>query len=400
MKGQKDTDEIMQTVNLSLAKQVQDEMDHSKKGSKPQKKKKKKRVPTALKVVLSLLAVLTVAAGFLVLTKPGRGFLIGIVTDYAYTKLNMKDSDENPPEPVELEDGTVITPNFNYYAMSETFRNAKHEEGVYNILLLGVEAIGYGTSGGHTDAIMIATLNTNTNTLGLTSLMRDSWVTIPGYGDDRLNSVYAKGGVNLMYETIAYNYDLQLDGYALVDFEMFEKVIDTLGGVEVTLTEDEAYYLNHTNYISNKAYRNVSAGTQTLNGNQALGYCRVRKVPTLDGSAYDMGRTSRQRQVMNAVFKKFKKSGITDLVGLVNNVLPLVETDIQKGNCKAYLSAAVEIGLSDMDLNTLRLPEDNSLDNTRINNKAVVVPHWDETRDALYQFVFGKPAVGAEGGGY
>ena len=110
----------------------------------------------------------------------------------------------------------------------------RREEGVYNILLLGEEAIDSGSARGRTDLIIIATLNTNQKAIKLTSLMRDTLVQIPGFKDNKLNSAYEKGGVDLLYETIALNFDIRLDGCALVNFENFEKIIDRLGGLEIT----------------------------------------------------------------------------------------------------------------------------------------------------------------------
>jgi len=384
-------DNIMENINQSLARQVQEEMDERPRKtttSKKRRKKRGKRLRIIFRIVLFLLVVTIGVGSFLIFTKPGRNILVHFATEYAYSKLDFKG--EEPEEPILDENGTVITPNINPYQMSETFRNARHEEGVINILLLGLEAIGYGESksNGHTDSIMIATMNINTGSFKLTSLMRDSWVTIPGYGDQRINTAYAKGGINTMYETIAYNYDLQLDGHALVGFNDFEQIIDTLGGIEIELTEQEASYLNSTNYISNKAYRTVVPGKQTLNGNQALGYCRVRKIPTLDGSNNDMGRTSRHRRVINAIFDKVKTSSITDLISVANKILPLVETDIRKNNCKAYLANAIEIGIKDMNLETLRLPEDGGYTAEKINGAQVLVPIWDKTVESLHQFIF------------
>lgn len=73
-------------------------------------------------------------------------------------------------------------------------------------------------------------------------------------------------------------FGIKIDNYCVVDFSTFEKVINKVGGIEISLEEKEAKYLNTTNYISKKKYRNVKVGKQTLNGNQALGYARVRYV--------------------------------------------------------------------------------------------------------------------------
>ena len=107
--------------------------------------------------------------------------------------------------------------------------------------------------------------------------MRDTLVQIPGYRENKLNSAYEKGDVDLLYKTIALNFNIRLDGCILVNFENFEKIIDFMGGLEITLTSSEARYLRNTNYISNPKYRTVVEGTQLMNGNQVLGYSRIRK---------------------------------------------------------------------------------------------------------------------------
>ena len=134
--------------------------------------------------------------------------------------------------------------------------------------------------------------------------MRDMYVEIPGHGHNKLNAAYAFGGVELLYQTIAKNFGIKIDNYCVVDFSTFEKVINKVGGVEISLEEKEAKYLNTTNYISKKKYRNVKVGKQTLNGNQALGYARVRYVVSKKYGDGDFGRTGRQRAVLQAALNK------------------------------------------------------------------------------------------------
>ena len=114
----------------------------------------------------------------------------------------------------------------------------------------------------------------------------------------------------MLYKTIATNFNIELDGYVEVGFAAFTKIIDKVGGIELELTESEASYLNSTNYIRNKKSRNVKVGKQTLNGAQALGYCRIRKggVTTINGLRDDYGRTWRPAHGRSdAVFNKIKK---------------------------------------------------------------------------------------------
>ena len=147
------------------------------------------------------------------------------------------------------------------------------DDQIVNILVIGNdyrEERGYGASG-LTDTMIIATMDMKHGTLKTASLMRDLVVEIPGHGKNKLNSANSFGGIELLYKTIATNFNIELDGYVEVGFAAFTKIIDKVGGIELELTESEASYLNSTNYIRNKKSRNVKVGKQTLNGAQALG---------------------------------------------------------------------------------------------------------------------------------
>ena len=94
--------------------------------------------------------------------------------------------------------------------------------------------------------------------------MRDLYVEIPGHGYNKLNAANSFGGIELLYKTIAKNFNIELDGYVEIGFKAFQDIVDAVGGVEVELTESEVSYLNSTNYIRNKKYRDVKAGKLTL----------------------------------------------------------------------------------------------------------------------------------------
>lgn len=270
--------------------------------------------------------------------------------------------------------------------MEHAVDGARQEEGVINILLLGEEAIASGGGRGRTDLMIIATLNANTKEVKLTSLMRDLLVQIPGNKDNKLNAAYEIGGVPLLYETIELNFDIKLDGYALVGFSDFEKIINKLGGVTITLTEAEADYLRRTNYIDDPLNRNVIAGTWELNGGQALGYCRIRYVATNDKQTDDYGRTSRQRVVLNAIFDKYKTKSLPELVLLLNDILPLITTDIKKEDFEQYLRVGVNMGLT--DIKNLRIPVKNSFEDGFVRKMSVLIPDLQKNIDELHKFVF------------
>lgn len=259
------------------------------------------------------------------------------------------------------------------------------EQKVVNILLVGEEAINDGVLG-RSDSMMIATLNTVEKTIKLTSLMRDMYVTIPGYRDNKLNAAYHNGGGVLLAETIEQNFGIEIDGYVRVNFEAFEKIVDKLGGVDINLTSDEAYYLNTTNYISKKSNRNVKTGLQTLNGNQALGYCRVRYKTASNGEANDFGRTYRQRTVLKAIFDKYKHQNIVNMVSIGTDLLYCVKTNLTKADMMSYLTTAVSFGTTELD--TFRIPLDNAYSGQKIDGKSVLVVDFDANKNALREFIY------------
>jgi len=268
-------------------------------------------------------------------------------------------------------------------------RLAKKQENVINLLLVGEERLGESENGrGRTDCMMIATISKKEKALKLTSLMRDMYVQIPGYSDNKLNAAYRNGGISLLEETIKVNFGVEVDGYVLVNFDSFEDVINVLGGVEMKLSEVEAEYLNHKNYISKKKYRNVKAGKQVLNGNQALGYARVRYVRTANGLTDDWGRNDRQRRLLKAVFKKYKSKSALELVELLPDILSLVTTDLSKKDMLTYIGAILNIHADKLE--TMSIPIEGSYSSPNINGMSVLLPNLETNSQELHKFLFGE----------
>lgn len=250
---------------------------------------------------------------------------------------------------------------------------------IINILIVGVDKRPTWSEAGRSDCVMVGTLDKKHNRLKLTSLMRDMYVDIPNHGKAKFNAAYSYGGVKLLYQTIAYNFDLQLDGYVLVDFAAFLKVIKKIGGVEVTLTEAEANYLI-------KAYKHgtvtkVVPGKQVLNAKQALAYTRIRQ-----DAAGDFGRTARQRTVMQAIFAKAKSKSSSELLGVAETVMPYITTDLSNDEILDFLTDTIRMGTLEIDQK--RIPVDNSYGQQRINNQAVLVPDLDRNKQELKDFIF------------
>ena len=391
---------IIMEISKSLAKQADESYIEE---AKPENQtsiepsvEPAKKMKLWVKILIPLASVLlTLIFVFLFFryTDPGQNLAIKMGAWFAAGRANYEDGTnqiENfVPDEVESEAAIKNLPELgeDEVILNANVGTARHEEYAVNILLLGEESIESGTARGRTDVMVILTMNSKEKSIKLTSLMRDLYVQIPGHLDNKLNSAYATGGIPLLYETIELNFDLKLDGYALVGFNDFEKIIDLLDGVDISLTKAEADYLNKENYISNPKYRNVVPGINHMNGNQALGYCRIRRVGTADHSNNDFGRTSRHRIVIDAIFEKYKTLGLWDLAVVANSCLPMLTTDLDAGEIEEYLKLALEIGLNDLD--QFRIPVDGAFEDATIRKMSVIVPNLQKNVDALHEFIFG-----------
>lgn len=204
-------------------------------------------------------------------------------------------------------------------------------DGTYNMLLLGVDRRNEDWHG-NSDAIILATVNHDAKKIFLTSFMRDLYAEIPGYGVMKLNTAHAIGGGPLIVETLENTYGVAIDNYARVDFNAMTDIIDALGGVDITMSDEEAKSANKSIKemckLQGKKYKKnklKSGGDLHLNGIQAVAYSRIRKVGNSD---YE--RTQRQRKVLTEMFKKAKSLKFREISRLLNDVLPLVTHNVDQ----------------------------------------------------------------------
>lgn len=253
---------------------------------------------------------------------------------------------------------------------------------VKNILLLGVDARA-GEEGDQTrsDTMMLISLDMKHHCIKMISFLRDTWVYIPSLGyEQRLNAACSSGGYSGVVDAIEYNFGIDIDGYAVVDFEMFKVLVDSLGGVEVDVTEAEA------NEVTNNPYRydyvTLDAGKYKLSGEQALAYCRIRKIDT------DFVRTERQRTVMNAILTSAKHSNPFKLYKMAFNSAPYIETDLGKGELvKLAIQAATCIT---GDFHQTKVPFEGTWSYATIKGNSVISIDTQENKDMLIDYIYNK----------
>lgn len=247
-----------------------------------------------------------------------------------------------------------------------------------NILLIGQDR-REGEARARSDSMILCTINTKEKTLTMTSFMRDMYIQIPGYKDNRINASYAFGGMPLLNATLEKNFGVVVDGNVEVDFNGFIDVIDLLGGVDMELTKAEARAINKNTWWGlSKEDWNLTEGMNHLTGAQALAYSRVRSV----GGDGDFGRTNRQRKVLGALLDKAKKLNVIELDNLLVEILPLLTTDLSNAEILNYASILIPM-LPELEIKTMRIPVDGSYQMTMIRGMSVLVPNLQKNRDAL-----------------
>ena len=273
-----------------------------------------------------------------------------------------------------------ISPSF---SASENEKNNASDkiDRISNVLVVGIVGMN-NNEYSHTDSILVVSMNPVTKKICLTSFLRDMYLQIPEHGKGKLNSAYELGGAKLIKNTIESNFDITIDHTVVVNMKVFANIINSIGGVEMELTEKEAEYLNHTNYISNKKYRNVKAGKQRLNGNQALGYIRVRKVSTDQGESGDLGRTTRLRSLLSNVIEECSKKDISELTKVLVNVVPNVFTDLSLKQILIYINTVLQ---GNLKIDTFSIPANGSYTTKVQDCMSIIDVDLDENIKVLKQ---------------
>lgn len=251
------------------------------------------------------------------------------------------------------------------------------DDQVINILLIGQD-INASSGIGRSDSMILLSMNKRTNSIIMTSIMRDLYVQIPGYSDNRINAAYRFGGAKLLDATLLKNFGLPVDGNVAVGFDQFKKIIDILGGVDVKLTAAEANHMKNA-----LGFADIVAGQNHLNGKQALAFCRIRKIDS------DHNRTARQRRVLSAVAIAAKKAGAGTVLDVINQVLPYVSTDLSNSQIISYATTGLSI-LTSGSLKEGKLPQNNDYSGEVIKGMQVMVPNIWRCRKYIESFIYGK----------
>lgn len=246
---------------------------------------------------------------------------------------------------------------------------AVKNKGITNIALFGVDAPN--GKNGRSDAIMILTIDKDHDKIKLSSIMRDSYTDINGRGKDKITHAYAFGGPELALNTINKNFNLSIDKFITVNFTTLPKIVDKIGGIEMNLTEGDLKYMK---------YPNLSIGKNMLNGTQALSYARIR----YDGG--DQRRTERHRNVITAIFNKIKSMPVSSYPGTLNELLPLVSTNISSSQFMTLGKDIISTGATSIE--EYRVPCNNHSNGKNINGVYYMTFDIGAETKELHKFIY------------
>lgn len=333
-------------------------MVQREKSEKKSSGKKNKIFKILLIVIIVIIVLLGIALG-LVMTKVG--------------KINFSDDI----------DESQLGLNENLYEEVSENLTQKEFENIKNVALFGID-------GGRSDAIIIASINQNDNSIKLLSIPRDTYVQVEGHGKTKINHAYAYGKEQLALKTINSNFGLNISEYVTINFKGLINVINKIGGVELEITKAEKEYIN--TYV-NESYALTGKKTQllssygkvTLNGEQALTHARNRTI----GS--DFERQERQRNVLTAAMEKVSKKSITELWTLSDSILQEVKTNLNTTECMGI--ATNVLGNASTYLNNItskQIPSTDDGSGQYISDVYYFVCDLNKARDSFKDAIYGE----------
>ena len=239
-------------------------------------------------------------------------------------------------------------------------RNESLPKQCWNILLLGTDNRYESDVYGRTDSMILLSVNLPERQAKLTSLMRDIWVQLDGHGGQKLNAASVYGGPELTMATVNRYFDLNVGEYVLINITGLAEVIDKLGGVELTVTEDERKALNkglfNLSEESGMTKLEQSGENVHLNGNQAVAYARIRQIDT------------------------------ADVQSVIDALLPYVETNLTVSNLLTLAYVGLQMDLT--QIGQYRLPADGTYKDGMFGKTWCIKPDFEKNAELLHEFIY------------
>ena len=255
----------------------------------------------------------------------------------------------------------------------------------WNVLLLGCDSYTKNDYQ-RTDSMIIVSINAATCQVKLTSLMRDTWIPVPGSsGHRKLTELCAVGGPELTIRAINESFGMNISDYALISMEGMAEIIDLIGGLDLDVTEEERKALNKGLFdlspLSGMEQLEQSGEGVHLNGNQATAFARIRKIDS------DYVRTERQRTVLLAIADKIKNGASAGtLLTIVTTLMGYVDTNLSLTEIMTIASVGMKLDMGSVE--QYRVPVDGTFDSGTFNGVWCIKPNFEKNTDLLHSFIY------------
>ena len=371
-------------VDIASSNDVNKIYDDRDRREPPHKPKKNKGLGRRIFVLVLSLIMLLVGSGLV--------YYYNVLDSMHFKSLNPS---ESPASTTVTTETTVSVANGGNTLLSS--------DNVLNILLFGQDSPATEEDHGRSDTTILLSIDNVNKKLKLTSFQRDTYVSVPGHGDNKINSAFTYGGERLSIDTIEANFGIKVDKYATVDFSSFRDVIEALGGVDIELTLEEIKYINaqidvndQTDVTSFLKFDPTKDKQMVhLDGYQALWYARDRGEESLGGnpeysfSGDDWDRTSRQRNLIQTIVKSLRENAsLTELVSIANKIGPLVTTNLKKGDITFLVSNMMTYIKYDMEEISLPTEGKWGYGTTPDGQSVIVINDWDGVRRDIAKFIY------------
>nr|WP_235886356.1 LCP family protein [Paenibacillus cymbidii] len=241
-----------------------------------------------------------------------------------------------------------------------------------NVLLMGGDSRGLAKNEvPRSDTLMVASIDPSTKKATLMSILRDTYVKIPGHGEDRINAAITMGGPDLAMRTVSNLLGIPIQYYVYTDFKGFIALVDAVGGIDIDVEKDMKYSDSEDDHIYDI---DLKKGLQHLNGNTALQYVRFRHDATSDFT-----RTERQRKFLAAVADKLQSTtSLLKLPKILQSIDPYVETNLSVMDMLKLGSLAMDAKTSGMA--SAQIPPTNMLKEMNVGGASVLGADPDDLK--------------------
>ena len=356
-----------------------------KQKTKPEKKKTWKIV---LIIIASFIVVSVLAASLFVyaeLSKVKKYVPQATIAPQNETFENDYPVSSDEPAPVSSDEPAPVSPSAPVIDPKEVlWPSVKpiEDKSVINILLIGQDRRP-GEPPQRSDSMIVLSFNPTNKTVKLISFMRDLYVQIPGYSDNRMNAAYQFGGMELLDSVIKTNFGVTIDGNLEVDFDGFAQIVDLLGGIDIEVSDYDAAWMNDSWENDNFKYNwNIKSGLNHFDGTQTLFYSRIRYVGNCD-----FERTERQRNVMTIIIDKILSLSTAEKAKMFDVILPYLTTDMSNQEMLSYCATALSSGIT--DIKKYRIPTNDTFAPAIIRGMEVLLPDLEEDQALLKEYILG-----------